>query len=499
MAAPRDRPYRHLGVFIPFSALAGNLQWSSEENIERDGFIYLHQLKADIFSVQSISTGDYVDDGPNFVPEELRFSTAPRAERRLPRPGIVRGRTRIYFIELDLWQDFGHGVHSLYFKHYNGGALDRFVQLYNRRDREVPEHFIWHVLLTLVEAVRYLKFGALPGTDDEDPNWIPIHHRDIAARNVFIHYPPRDDAEPDEGFEENAFPEIILGDFGHAAMDGDDLASVKPGCWDQQGVIADWHDTYSIFDTAKSLCTKMDHGVARHINDILEEGERPYSDTLIQMFGFFEYPNYEYEEDIRDSQLDPISGLMESNYSNIPSMREVVEDFLPIIRREVKRYRDRAGGIPDGWWKQLDVSWTKPDPFMPYEWMTQGLPGANDAKIQGGGGDKGDQDKDNGKDKDDREDGEDDEDDEDDENDKENEAPDNKPLKSHRCPRPNPESVRKMVGGLVKLAKDYGNERPAHQIVHLDYGQPIMTELREPPPPPAPLPPPLAPSPPNTP
>ncbi|RYC64265.1 hypothetical protein CHU98_g1950 [Xylaria longipes] len=461
MAAPRDRPYRHLGVFIPFSALAGNLQWSSEENIERDGFIYLHQLKADIFSVQSISTGDC------FV-NKLLF------------PGT----------------------------HYNGGALDRFVQLYNRRDREVPEHFIWHVLLTLVEAVRYLKFGALPGTDDEDPNWIlfclqsSTYHQQIlltGSLEVFIHYPPRDDAEPDEGFEENAFPEIILGDFGHAAMDGDDLASVKPGCWDQQGVIADWHDTYSIFDTAKSLCTKMDHGVARHINDILEEGERPYSDTLIQMFGFFEYPNYEYEEDIRDSQLDPISGLMESNYSNIPSMREVVEDFLPIIRREVKRYRDRAGGIPDGWWKQLDVSWTKPDPFMPYEWMTQGLPGANDAKIQGGGGDKGDQDKDNGKDKDDREDGEDDEDDEDDENDKENEAPDNKPLKSHRCPRPNPESVRKMVGGLVKLAKDYGNERPAHQIVHLDYGQPIMTELREPPPPPAPLPPPLAPSPPNTP
>lgn len=86
---------------------------------------------------------------------------------------------------------------------YNGGCLEDFVAAYRRHDREIPEHFIWHVLLTLIEAVRYLKFGALPGTDDEDPNWIrmlfcttnhtasqiadavlkAIHHRDIAGRN----------------------------------------------------------------------------------------------------------------------------------------------------------------------------------------------------------------------------------------------------------------------------------------------------------------------------
>ncbi|KAH8158608.1 hypothetical protein CIB48_g9638 [Xylaria polymorpha] len=440
MAAPRDRPYRHLGVFIPFSAVSDDDQWSSEANIERDGFIYQDLLGPHIFSVQSVSTGDL------FV-------------NKIVLPGIL----------------------------YNGGCLEDFVAAYRRHDREIPEHFIWHVLLTLIEAVRYLKFGALPGTDDEDPNWIrmlfcttnhtasqiadavlkAIHHRDIAGRNgleVFIHYLPRDDPEPEEGFEENAFPELILGDFGHAAMNGDALAMVQPGCWDEPSVIAEWH----IFSTAKELCTQVEHGSIENVNVLLGGNEQPYSDDLIQMFQHFEYPNYDQERDIRDSQLDPVSGLMVPNHSLIPNMRRVVDEFLPIIRDRVQRYRNPAGGIPnDGGVQQLDVSWTKPDPFMPYEWMTQGLSNTNSAE---------DEDKNKGKDK---EDGEND-------SDRENQNPNAQPVDEHVCVKPNPVSVRKLLEEIIELEKGYPDERPAHQIVHLDYGQPIMTEIRQPPPPPAP-------------
>lgn len=57
-------------------------------------------------------------------------------------------------------------------RHYNGGSLADFIRAYRRRGRAVPEHFIWHLLLTLVEAVRYLRYGALPGTDHEKRGWV---------------------------------------------------------------------------------------------------------------------------------------------------------------------------------------------------------------------------------------------------------------------------------------------------------------------------------------
>jgi hypothetical protein len=56
MAALRERPYRHLGVHIPYTA--ANNQWSSNKNIERDGFIYINWILGHIFTLQSVVTGD---------------------------------------------------------------------------------------------------------------------------------------------------------------------------------------------------------------------------------------------------------------------------------------------------------------------------------------------------------------------------------------------------------------------------------------------------------
>ncbi|TRX94066.1 hypothetical protein FHL15_005144 [Xylaria flabelliformis] len=391
MAAPRDRPYRHLGVFLPFSFLENDDGWSFDEDIEREGFIYMERLKKRIFVVQSIATG-----------------------------GI----------------------------------------------------FVNKILL------RYLKFGALPGTDDEDPNWI-----------LFVHYLPHEGPEPEEGFEENAFPELILGDFGHGAVTGD--RGIKPGCWNRPGEIADWHDTYAIFYTVKELCTLICDGkaVMAYVNDTLYDGSPPYSDDLIKMLQNFEWPNIETNTKVTDSQLDPATELIVPNYSHFPTMRRVVDEFLPIIRDKVQKYRSPAGGIPNGWWKQLDVSWTKPEPFTPYEWMTQGLPNPNDTRSQGGVR-MDDQDNDKG---------------ENNESNKENVAPNedsnsesssdtsessedsyeeeatDKVHRAHRCAKPNPVSVRKKLKSIVKLGKRYRRTRPPHKVVQLEYGQPIMTEIRRPP------------------
>ncbi|KAI0546949.1 hypothetical protein F4679DRAFT_380426 [Xylaria curta] len=516
MAAPIDRPYRHLGALLPFYSLEADNEWSYDEDIERGGFVYVKKLKKRIFVMHSITTGDVLvnkilkahprDYEIGWRPEEFRLATAPQADRVLPRSCIVDNRTRLYFIELELWQDLDHETISLYLRHYNGGSLWDLLCSYIRRNKEVPEHFVWHVLLTLIEAVRYLKFGALPGTDDEDPNWIPIHHRDIATRNVFVHYLPREGPEPDEGFEENAFPELILGDFGHGAVDDETERRIKCGCWGRAGEIAEWHDTYAIFSTAKQLCTQIYEfeGTMAYVNENVHDGEPPYSDDLIRMIQNFEWPNYENSDDVTASQRDPATGLMVPNYSYVPTMRRVVDEFLPYIREKVRRYRNPKGGIPDGWWKQLDVSWTQPDPFMPYEWMTQGLPNPNDTKNQGGKILKKDKDKgendgenvapnkesdsdsetdsqtDSTSDPESDSDSNSDEEPEEGPEEKPEEKPKEKVHRAHRCPKPNPKSIRRKLKWINQLANDYP-ARPLHHIVQLEYGQPVMTEIRRPP------------------
>lgn len=49
-------------------------------------------------------------------PEELIVSTAPAAQVQLTGPLMVRGVTRTYFNELELWQKLRNDTYSLYFK-----------------------------------------------------------------------------------------------------------------------------------------------------------------------------------------------------------------------------------------------------------------------------------------------------------------------------------------------------------------------------------------------
>ncbi|KAJ8122808.1 hypothetical protein O1611_g9747 [Lasiodiplodia mahajangana] len=397
MAAPRNRPYRHRGVLIPFEQADAANQWSSDDDIQADGFLYINVIQYRVYVVQSVRTGDlYINKvlpadlfedvsrrnrGPEQLAEELRISTAPAAERRLPGPLMVQGVMRTYFNEVSLWQNIGGGTYSLYLPYCNGGDLNKFYHEYMHELRPIPEHFIWHVFLTLIEAVRFLQRGALPGTDNEVEGWIPIHHRDLALNNIFIHYPDRNDSEfePRRGFESNAFPEIVLGDFGHGAIEGDDPIRIRGGRFNEFEQTGDWQDVYSIFSVVKTLC--LAHISWRDydsmgapetmpcdsINEWLDESERPYSDDLLNTLKLWEYEDAENNL-VNDTFMDEARGREVSYWELLPGLDTMVARVMPLARQKLEAYRGPAGNVPPDWYRRLDVSWTKPKRLMPYEW-----------------------------------------------------------------------------------------------------------------------------------
>ncbi|RYC62824.1 hypothetical protein CHU98_g3388 [Xylaria longipes] len=395
MAAPKDRPYRHRGVYIPFAeADDGKIQWSSNDDIQKDGFILINSIKNTIFMLQSVRTGDLFvnkveapggDRGDGIVPNrevppDLRISNAPGADGPLIGPLEVEGRMRIYFSEVVLWQCIGPNTYSIYFKYYNGAALTSLFYTYQNELRPVPESFIWHVFLTLIEAVRYLHRGVRPGTDDEPDEWTPLYHRDIAMNNVFLHYPERPDSEPcpQMGFEENAFPEVIVGDLGDGGIEGDDPDSYKGGRWNSD-TLEEWQDTYAIFSVVKELCMAHIHWRITHkdfipegvdcddINGYMEQGHVPYSDDLFNMLKLWEFENCK-DSSIDETQPDE-DGEEVPNIDRVPDLNEIVETVLPVARRMVRRFRTPGGNVPPDYYRQIDVSWSKPKRLMPYEWV----------------------------------------------------------------------------------------------------------------------------------
>ncbi|KAI1360129.1 hypothetical protein F5Y08DRAFT_343972 [Xylaria arbuscula] len=416
MATLSNHPYRYTGVHVPWKDARS--QWVLKEEDERDGdgFIHVKQIQDRPFEssgiAQSLTTSllylnrvvhrPRVDNNRKHLQRDIGISTSPYASRRLPGPLMVRGRERTYFREIGLWQDMEYPIsnsYSMYHKHYNGGTLGEFIRAYKRRGRAVPEHFIWHLLLTLTEAVRYLKSGALPGTlpdaNAEDKEWIPIHHRHISAENIYLHYADQDGPEPEDGWEENAFPEIILGNFTFAAIEGDTPTRIFKSRWDEPNPdIHEWHDVYSIGHVAKEvylagarpeveypeLCS-VDNAFRR-----MDDAERAYTPDLCRTLERFEYDDCEQYPDILGSQPDigrggRPTGETSANWLKVPEMRNVVRHYLPEMLRAVRKYRKPRDGIPVGWWKQLDVSWTRPRRLLPYEWQGRVINVGDNANV----------------------------------------------------------------------------------------------------------------------
>ena len=123
---------------------------------------------------------------------------------------------------------------SLYVEFCDRGSLEELTREYMKRSNqspkpEVPEAFIWHVLVGLCDGLAYLqggvsiyrKKGAVP-----KPDWIPILHRDIKPDNVLL----RSRATLGSG----KYYYCVLSDFGLACEDRPDH-DPKVDLWQQSG------------------------------------------------------------------------------------------------------------------------------------------------------------------------------------------------------------------------------------------------------------------------
>ncbi|KAK3358702.1 hypothetical protein B0T25DRAFT_599517 [Lasiosphaeria hispida] len=112
---------------------------------------------------------------------------------------------------------------TLVYKYYNGGTLFDLVERYKARRQQIPEGFIWHVILLIAQTLSYLHTGrtaawAKPEGAGDRSRWTPIVHFDAHLVNIWLHYPTAAEKEQDPrlGVFTESLPQVILGDYGYA-------------------------------------------------------------------------------------------------------------------------------------------------------------------------------------------------------------------------------------------------------------------------------------------
>ena len=134
---------------------------------------------------------------------------------------------------------------------------------------------------------------------------VGISHRDLAGNNIYIHYHHRAGGSgPKAGFQTNAFPEVIVGDFGCSGRKGD--SQVNPGIFDTTAVNR-WEDIWQMGEILRRMCMThipdedegftaigRPHSIPMSIvNGQMAEDDTPYSKELIDLLEYFEVPNGE--------------------------------------------------------------------------------------------------------------------------------------------------------------------------------------------------------------
>jgi hypothetical protein len=205
-------------------------------------------------------------------------------------------------------------------------------------------------------------------------NCLPQH-----PSNIFINYPPKGPGRiPKAGLESNAFPEIVVGDFGAAAIEGDDPTALDHSRYhsptgepDRHGFLEDWEDIFSVGEALREMA--MTHIPYQGFNDdhrpsdwTMQEAsqypvEAPYSEELVKLLEQFEYPNMNREE-VRD--------LRGAVYTTFPSPEELRDVYLPQAQARVAAFRNPAQR-PAGYYDGLDVSWTRPGELFPFSYIME--------------------------------------------------------------------------------------------------------------------------------
>lgn len=209
--------------------------------------------------------------------------------------------------------------------------------------------------------------------------------------NVFINYPIRGRGRiPDAGLEGNAFPEIVVGDFGNSGIEGDDLAILPIsayGEWEEDGgaFLEDWEDIYSVGEILRDMSmthipvTGMWDEESRPNCRWVEEANRdprapPYSDELIELLQRFEYPN--------QVRSKAVMSLGDAVHTTFPSPEDLRDTLLPQAQARVLGFR-RPPNRPAGYFDGLDVSWTKPEQLVPFSYNMRYAAEARDEPAGG--------------------------------------------------------------------------------------------------------------------
>ncbi|CAN8099839.1 unnamed protein product [Discula destructiva] len=329
---------------------------------EANGKLYILKISKPGSDIEEHEDATFYEE-----PLDLRVSTWEDA------PGYLNVDAP-FFNKLSYWQKLASEetdpTYSLYFEFCNGGTAEQLMdKYYNRENTPVPEHFIWLVAEQLSLAIAWLRYGIRPDTpdqtspDDLSEDWSVIHHRDLNARNIFINYLPNARGRPRTsaaGAETNAFPQIVLGDFGNAGIEGDDTTALPPNATDWgklEPELRPWEDVYTLGRLLRSLCMTHvpfdgdgnDHWSSRPDNRTLAAanahgGAPPYSGELIALLQKFEW------EGMTDGEIDDVA---DPNTDFQANGRWIVGTLLPAARAQVAKYRaDRQDA--------MSVAWTKP-------------------------------------------------------------------------------------------------------------------------------------------
>lgn len=104
--------------------------------------------------------------------------------------------------------DIGRDSGCLWLEFSNRGTLGSLIENHRRHQALIPAGFIFHVFISLVEALSYMQNGDVPvGTTDSNYPW--VIHRDLHPGNIFIKA---------AGTDEDENLHILVGDLGSSVM-----------------------------------------------------------------------------------------------------------------------------------------------------------------------------------------------------------------------------------------------------------------------------------------
>lgn len=253
-------------------------------------------------------------------------------------------------------------------------------------------------------------------------NWKTLYHRDLVSsrlmlcdiprglcppvglpcfqfpNNVFINYPPpRPGRVPAAGVESDALPQIVVGDFGNAACDGDDPTMLPLNVCGGQSMdeteLRVWEDTYGAGNILRRLCQahlpydEGDAGTADWLTrrpdnirmadlNARDGSALDFSDQLVGLLGNFEWDFMDTGVEINELD-DPLGQVAATS-------RWMVDTLYPAARARVAAYRNPPAGRPAGYFDGLDVSWTRPAPLMPFVYNTDHATAAGDDPVDDG-------------------------------------------------------------------------------------------------------------------